>query len=162
MSWILANSSASQGSENYVATVYGRIVLVGSNVVANINAFPLFNKDMLPFVEATGQPTAAADAVDPDNNFPVLDSNAAPSTVGIILAVGDASSVIDIQIPTLSISSLSMSAGVPSLFGVGNTGITPAGNICFVVSCTGLQLDAAVANSLFDVLVTYKIDQQAT
>lgn len=158
MTWIIPGSPPSQGSENYIATVYGRIVLVGDTTAANITAYPLYNSQMLPFVESNVQPTARADAIDPDNNFPTLDSNAAPSTVGIILQVGDAEAVVDIQIPTLSIASLSMTAGVPSLYGVSNTGITPAKNICFVVSCTGLDLDSAVANSLFDVLVTYKID----
>lgn len=137
---------------NALATLYGNTTaasIAGGSDVTNIKVY----------VESSGQPTP----VDSGANFGTLDSNAAPSVIGILVltgltvATGNALRVVNVEIPALSITSASMTAGVVSLKGASSTGVTASGNIAFTVSCTGLDLsvDAAIANSSFNVIVSY-------
>lgn len=127
--------------------LFVRVTVVGSTTVANITAFTEASDGILAYVEATGQPTPA----DAGANFGVLDSNAAPSTVGILLMDGFFERVDEAVV--VNISSAQMTAGVVSKVGNATTGITASGNIALVVSCTTLDLDSAVANHSFTLIV---------
>lgn len=109
------------------------------------------------YAETSGQPTP----VDSGANFGTLDSNAAPTTVGLLVvtgptvATGNALRVVDIFVPTTGIQSAAMTAGVVTLVGASTTGVTASGNIAAVISCTGLDGDANTATTTFNVVVRY-------
>jgi len=109
------------------------------------------------YAETSGQPTP----VDSGANFGTLDSNAAPTTVGLLVltgqtvATGNALRVVDIFVPTTGIQSAAMTAGVVTLAGASTTGVTASGNIAAVISCTGLDGDANTNTTTFNVIVRY-------
>lgn len=124
-----------------------RVTLVGNTVVANLSAFTDAGDGALAYVEATGQPTPA----DTGATFGTLDSNAAPSTVGILVMDGFFERLDDASV--VNISSAQMTAGVVTKVGASSTGITASGNIAVVVSCTTLDLDSATANHSFTLIL---------
>jgi len=127
------------------------ITLNGNVVAANITTGTNMPGGVICYAETSGQPTPD----DPGANFGTLDSNAAPSTVGILIFTSTAKRIVDIQVPTLGIISSQMTAGVVTLAGNSNTGVTASGNIAFVVSCTTLQLDFASVTHTFPIIVKY-------
>lgn len=129
-----------------------KITLVGSTVLTNLNAYS-DNSAVIPYVEINGvQPTPA----DSDANFGTLDSNAAPSTTGILVLCQDAVELISATVPPESIVSGSMTAGVTTRKGGALIGSTTSYNLAYVVSCTGLDLDSAIANHSFWVNHAYQ------
>ena len=159
---LISKSPQAQDSEIYVKNVYGRIVILGTNVAADIKAYAEEDTTFYPFVETNVQPTAAIAAVDNAANLPTLDSNAAPSKIGLIVAVGDAKRLLRVEILPLSISSGTMTAGVVALadlYGASNTGVSTNKNICLAINTTGLQIDAGVATTKFGVWIQYIIDR---
>ena len=140
-------------------------IAIKCTLVGNTNAALIYGNtdtaDTRAYVEVGGvQPSAGETGAlyleDSGANFGPLDSNAAPSTVGVLLKVGDALEIVSATVPTLTISSAQMTAGVVSLKGMSTTGVTASRNIALVVSCTTLDLDSAVANHSFWVDVVYK------
>ncbi len=137
-----------------------KCTLVGSTTAANIYG-NTDTADTRAYVEIGGvQPSTSGTGAllleDSDANFGTLDSNAAPSTVGVLLKVGDALGIVSATVPTLTISSAQMTAGVVSLKGASTTGVTASNNIALLVSCTTLDLDSAIENHSFWVDVVYK------
>ena len=144
-----------------------------------VNALVTFNSNTTPasitgytdvsnikiYYETSGQPTP----VDSGANFGTLDSNAAPTTLGLLVltggtvATGIAQRVVDIRVPTSTIISASgtpMTAGVISLKGASSTGVTASGNIAAVISCTGLDGDSDISTTTFNVIITYVCSPQ--
>ena len=124
--------------------------------MANIKAYS-DSPELVPYVESSVQPTPA----DTGANFPTLDSNAAPSTFGVVVYVQDAARILRVETLPLTISSAQMTAGVTALanlYGASNTGVTASKNLAFVVSCTGLDLDSAIQNHVFDLMIHYESD----
>lgn len=137
-----------------------KCTLVGNTVKASIYG-NTDTPDTRAYVEINGvQPsTGGAGALfleDAGATFGTLDSDAAPSTIGVLLKVGDAIEIVSVTVPTLTISSNAMTAGVVTLKGTSSTGVTASSNIAFVVSGTSLDLDADVSNHSFWVDVVYK------
>lgn len=127
--------------------LFVRCTLVGSTTVANITAFSEASDGVLVYAEATGQPTPA----DAGANFGTLDSNAAPSTVGVLVMDGYFERLDEAVV--VNVSSAQMTAGVVTKAGASTTGITASGNIAVVVSCTTLDLDSAIANHSFTLVL---------
>lgn len=133
-----------------VREIVAMITVYGNTVVASITAGTNVT-GVIPYVEAAGQPTP----VDSGANFGTLESGADPSTVGILALTGTASRIIDIYVPTQGIVSAVMTTGAITKKGDSSTGVTASGNIAFVVSCAGLQIDAAITNHSFPVVIQY-------
>lgn len=134
-----------------------RITLLGSNVLTAINAYADID-DVIPYVVINGvQPVPA----DTGANFPALTSGA-NSSCGIVVYNQDgfANGLVDVQVPALSIQSLTMTAGIVDAYGavsgLYNTGVTASNNLAFRVVCTGLNLGAAVSTSNFWIDLVYK------
>lgn len=127
------------------------VTLNGNTTPASITTSTNMPTGVICYAETSGQPTP----VDAGANFGTLDSNAAPSTVGILVLTSTAIRIVDIYVPTLGITSAQMTAGVISLNGASTTGITASGNIAFVVSCTNLDLDSAIADHKFPLVIRY-------
>jgi len=137
-----------------------KVTLIGNTVKTSIYG-NTDTPDTRAYVEINGvQPstsgTGALFLEDAGATFGTLDSDAAPSTIGILLKVGDAIELVKAEVPTLTISSNAMTAGVITKAGASTTGVTASNNIAFVVSGTNLDLDADVSNHIFWVDVTYK------
>lgn len=97
-------------------------------------------------------------------NFSGLTSSAAPSVFGFVVDCGDARFLHDVSVPTNSIKSASMTAGVVTNKGAahavtGNTGVTSAKDLAFQVSCTACQFTlTAPGNHEFDVIGSYSAE----
>ncbi len=100
------------------------------------------------------QPTITEDT---GANFVAIDSEAAPSVVGILVRCGDALRMIGKPRVTV-VSSATMTAGVSTLAGTSLSGVTALGNLAFTVSCTTLDLDSGTATTTF--LVEFWYDAQ--
>lgn len=102
---------------------------------------------------------------DADANFPALDSNADPSSFGILILAGDAAAPVAVGLPAAGYSPqpvlqlLRGPAGVTATLsnrGGGTDGVTTSGNLAFSVSCAGADFDAAIAPFEFFWRVVYK------
>ncbi len=95
-----------------------------------------------------------------------LDNDAAPAVLGMVIPVGDAAEIVDINVPVKSIVNTgltgAMTAGVVTLRGASSTGVTASKNIAFTLSCTALDIDednATSPNCTFFVIVKYRKSQ---
>lgn len=113
---------------------------------------------VIPYVATLSQPTP----VDSGANFGTLDSTADPTTIGVLALTGFAKRIVDIYVPNQGITSASMTAGAITKCGASNTGITASGNIAFVVSCVGLDLDSAIVTHSFPIVIKYLPDRNLT
>lgn len=112
------------------------VTLTASTTPANITATTDMPGALYAYVETSGQPTP----VDSGATFGTLDSNAAPSTVGILFTGGDAKAHVSARATV--ISSASMTAGTFTKVGASSSGVTLSKNNALVMSCAGLDLDA--------------------
>lgn len=132
---------------NKLTEVAYTVNLVGHTSVGSINAYTNAQDGVFAYVEATGQPTP----VDSGATFGTLDSNAAPSTCGVLVMDGNFERYLDTTLP-FNITSAQMTAGTITKAGASTTGLTASGNLAIVVSCTTLDLDSAIANHSFDLI----------
>lgn len=136
-----------------------KVKLFGSTTEGSITATILNCPDAGARVFLSSQSATAPS----DANFASLTSGTAPSVIGIYMSVTDARYLHDVTVPTNSIKSASMTAGVVTNKGAthditGNTGVTSSKNIAFQISCTTLDLDAAAINHEFDVIGSYDVE----
>lgn len=152
-------ASALEASRLRLREINAVVTLTGNVAVANIVNYT-DNTNIQVYVEKAAQPVPAPDT---GCNFPTLDSNAAPAVVGFCVLTGAnppagvATQLIDVRIPTIGIVSSTMTAGVftpASKYGLANTGVTASGNLAFIASLTGLDLDAG-DTATFPIIITY-------
>lgn len=137
-------------------TVSFKVNLYGSTTEASITASTSANDGIQVWL-------SSASASAPSNaNFSGLTSGTAPSIIGIYVTDGQATKLHGVTVPTNSIKSASMTAGVVTNKGAthaitGNSGVTDDGNLAFQISCTTLDLDAAAINHEFTVELNYDV-----
>jgi hypothetical protein len=141
------NRASLEQAANELVRLKARITLKGNTTAASIAAYSDRPDGVVPYVETSAQPTPE----DSGHGFPTLDSNAAPSVMGVLVLDGSFKELVNVEV--LNITSGSMTAGVVTKRGASSTGVTENGNLSFSISCTGLDLDAAVADHSFDVIV---------
>lgn len=152
-------SSSIETQNVFVKKDTAKIVLVGSTVLTNLNAYSDVT-DIIPYVEINGvQPTPA----DTGAALPTLDSNASPTIFGVVDYCQDAQYLIDAYIPLSSAYDITGATAYPTVtatavtwYGASRTGITVSKNISLACSLTGLDLDAAINNYSVTILITYK------
>lgn len=94
-------------------------------------------------------------------NFSGLTNTSAPVNVGFAIDVGGRALMLKgVDVKPNTIRSASMSAAVITNTGsasaiIGRTGVGTDGNLYFMCSCSGLDLDAQIANHEFDVDLTF-------
>jgi len=136
-----------------------KIKISGSTTEGSITAQILNSPDAGARVWLSSQSLSAPS----DANFASLTSAAAPSVIGVYLTVGDARYLHEVVVPTNTIKSASMTAGVITNKGAthaitGNTGVTSNKNLAFQVSCTTADFDAAAIDHEFDVFGSYSVE----
>jgi len=140
----------------YITTL---VTVAGSATLGSVLISTDLGSAVQPYWEAsTGvQPTVTADL---GANFTTLNSEAAPSSMGILVACGDARKLVAVRATV--VSSATMTAGVATFAGASTSGVTAAlstavnggQNVAFSVSCTGLNFNLA-ATSTFLLEVWY-------
>jgi len=126
----------------FEVTIYGSATL--ANIKAAVTSTSGFNAVKV-YVASDVQPTS----IDTTANFPVLVSNAAPSTVAVLINSGDVKKILSVNTLPLTISPTgTMTGGVTAnptnLFGNANTGVTLATkNGAFTIACTGFAFNTA-------------------
>lgn len=156
------NDASLEAARLRLRTVCAQITLNSNTNVALITGYTDVTNVKI-YYETNVQPTP----VDTGATFGTLDSNAAPSTVGLLIltgntvATGNAYRIVDVRVPVPTISTTAgMTAAVPSLAGLSTTGVTVSGNIAVVLSCTGLDLDSISGTNTFWVYVDYLCSPQ--
>lgn len=129
----------------------GIITLTGNTTLASCTV-----TSDIPGVRAYIETTSGANPTFADTGalLPQLQSESAPSTVGIVALCGDAKR-FDYGRVTV-ISSASMTAGTVSKYGASSSGVTASKNLSVLVSCTGLDLDSAAATTTFFLELFYE------
>ena len=99
---------------------------------------------------------------DADANFPAFDSNADPSSFGLLFLVGDAETPVATSVglvvePQLQVIKKPSAATLTITNRGGSTnGVTTSKNLAFNISCAGVDFDAAIADFEFLFKVVYR------
>lgn len=135
----------------YIATL---ITVAGSATLANVVISSDLGNAVQPYWEAVSgvQPLTPLDT---GATFATLDSEAAPSSMGILIMCGDAK-VCPFKPRVTNITSGTMTAGVVTLAGASTSGVTVPNtivgglggrNLAFSISCTALNFQAAATST---------------
>ena len=140
--------------------------ILGSQTQASIKTYCKNIPSVLVYHE---DDTRTVTAVDSEIGFALtdLDNDAPPAVLGILIPVGDASELIDLTVPTVSIVNTSLSgpmtAAVFTKAGSSTTGVTATlKSIAATMSLTGLNIDednATSENCSFWIHTIYRASQ---
>ncbi len=172
----LGKSSTEQNKLQYEILLL-KIGIIGSQTQASIKTFCSNNNDCYVYHE---DDTRTVTAIDSGIGFALtdLDNDAAPATLGFLVAVGDAAELIGVELVTNSIKSVAMTAPMTALGTVtfkgaagaagavtkngtslDPTGVTASYNIAFIADLTSLNIDednATAINNEFTLRVIYR------
>lgn len=135
-----------------------KITLKGHTTQASILSFSDVQEVAVFHESESGAPA--------DATFPTLDVDAAPAVIGVYASVGDAYELTSASVDAGSIvngGALAMSAGVVTRRGDLSTsrpGVTGTKNISLSISCTGLDIDSAIADCTFILNLIYTKDMR--
>lgn len=138
-----------------------KVTIKGNTTAASITTFSDVGGDILVYNENTAANIPASSGL---NSGTALDVNAAPAIIGIYMNVGDALEVASISVDAGSIyatGGTAMTAGVITRKGNDSTRpgiLSTTKGICFQVSCTTLDADAAIQDNSFWVFGAYVRD----
>lgn len=127
---------------------------------------------VVAYVEIGGvQPSTSGTGLlylqDADANFGALDSNADPSSIGLLVLCGDARTPVAVATgsapePVLEVLRKPSAATLTITNRGGSTnGVTTSKNLAFTISCAGLDFDSGVTNYEFLFRVVYARDINA-
>jgi len=140
-----------------------KVTIKGNTTAASITSFSDVGGDIVVYNENTAANIPASSGL---NSGTALDVNAAPAIIGIYMNVGNALELASVSVDAGSIyatGGTAMTAGVVTRKGDDSTRpgiLSTTKGICFQISCTTLDADAAVQDNSFWVTGMYVKDMR--